>query len=315
LKKHSLHFFKPQHYNFSILKKIIDIIKNKFKNRLAWLKTKFKILKIKGSVLLKNEKGIYEFKEFTWDMVRALPKAYYYKSKNINFSIFIKPNLESIYYFTNKAISKDIFDIDDDNKTYEFNGPDFIKKQWLPPPLKEEFKGYLKFNKPVITIQNKYSLEFSGEGVFNFFSLEFLDKFFNEFKDKYQIIYIRPKPDQKNYYQDKNEILNFKDYELIKDKHCEVKTIYDFEYLEENFNILQFKIHSSSDKHLSVSGGNACLAAYFGGELIIYDSPKGKGAGRGIWKTDSWLSKISNSKIKGFNSFDEILNYTRRKWS
>jgi len=157
-------------------------------------------------------------------------------------------------------------------------------------------------------------MEFSNEGIFNFFSIEFLDTFFKNFKKKYQIIYIRPKSNQENYYKDRNDIMPFKDYELINSKHSDVKTIYDFIDIERDFNTLQLKLHATSEKHLSVSGGNACLAAYFGGELIIFDSPNGKGAGRGIWKDDSWLKHLSGSKIIGFNNYNDILNYTLKKW-
>ena len=154
----------------------------------------------------------------------------------------------------------------------------------------------------------------SGEGVFNYFDIEFLDEFFNLFKNKYQIIYIRPKRGTDRYYEDKNDILDFKDYNLIKDKHREVLTIYDLIKDGDDFNETQFKIHATSENHLSVSGGNACIAAYFGGELVIYDSPFGLGAGRGIWKTDSWLRLLSQSKIIGKNNYSSILDYTKQNW-
>ena len=233
---------------------------------------------------------------------------------NKDIFLYLKPNLESLYYFTKNKKTKNIFSTSNDINTYSNTRPNFTKRNWSPPLLKEDFKGYFEFDKPSLIIQNKYTMEFSNEGIFNFFSLEFLDSFFKNFKKNYQIIYIRPKPGQSNYYEDKNEIKPFKDYELIKESHPDVKTIYDFLNDEKDFNILQFKLHATSDKHLSVSGGNACLAAYFGGELIIFDSPNGEGSGRGIWKDDSWLKHLSGSKIKGFNNYNDIINYTNKKW-
>ena len=276
--------------------------------------TNLKIIKLKLSLLLSDKKSLFEFNEFTWDMLRTLPKAYYFKNKDKGVKIFTKPSLSSLYYFSDAIKEKPIFSTDNDIKTYNFNQPNFTKSEWLPPPIKKDFQGHYNFKKPTLIIQNKYSLEFSNEGIFNFFSLEFLDTFFNAFKEKYQIIYIRPRPNQKNYYEDKNDIMPFEDYNLIKNNHPEVKTIYDFIEDEPDFNLLQFKLHSTAEKHLSVSGGNACLAAYFGGELVIFDSPEGKGAGRGIWKTDSWLNLLAGSKIMGFNNYNDILNYTLKKW-
>ena len=290
------------------------MILKKIHNRSIWLFTNLKIIKLKLSQLFNDKKHLLEFNEFTWDMLRTLPKAYYFKNKDKDVKIFIKPNLSSLYYFSDTIKEKPIFSTDNDPKTYNFNQPNFTKSEWLPPPIKKDFQGYYNFKKPTLIIQNKYSLEFSNEGIFNFFSLKFLDTFFNTFKKKYQIIYIRPRPNQKNYYEDRNDIMPFEDYELIKNNHPEVKTIYDFIDDEPDFNLLQFKLHSTAEKHLSVSGGNACLAAYFGGEVVIFDSPEGKGAGRGIWKTDSWLNLLAGSKIVGFNNYNDILNYTFKKW-
>ena len=70
----------------------------------------------------------------------------------------------------------------------------------------------------------------------------------------------------------------------------------------------------AADKHITVSGGNACLSAYFGGDVIIYDSPEGKGAGRGVWGTDSWLSKLAGANIIGMNNYKDIINKVKEIW-
>ena len=59
-------------------------------------------------------------------------------------------------------------------------------------------------------------------------------------------------------------------------------------YPDISYNTLQFMIEASSERHITVSGGNACIASYFGGDVMIFYSPQGIGAGRGIWKSDSW---------------------------
>lgn len=286
----------------------------KIKNRMVWIFRQFQIVLLRLYCHIKFKNSILEFNEFTWDMVRSLPKSYYYYSNNLPFRVYHKPKLKSLYYFSKLNFSKNFFNTNNDIDTYNYERPKFTTCKWLPPPLKQDFSGHFNFNKPTIVIQNKYTLEFSGEGVFNFFDIEFLDEFFNLFKNKYQIIYIRPKSGTDRYYEDKNDILDFKDYDLIKDKHREVLTIYDLIKDEDDFNETQFKIHATSENHLSVSGGNACIAAYFGGELIIYDSPHGIGAGRGVWKSGSWLRLLSNSKVIGMNDYKSILNYSKENW-
>ena len=143
-----------------------------------------------------------------------------------------------------------------------------------------------------------------------------MDKFFEEFKNEYQILYIRPDSSRKDYYTDDNKILSFSDYDLIKNKHPEVITIKDVmeTYPELNFNTAQFAIHSTSNKHISPSGGNACLSAYFGGDLLIFDTYNGMGELRGIWKTDSWLNALSGSKIYGFSKYDNLINKAKELW-
>jgi hypothetical protein len=73
-------------------------------------------------------------------------------------------------------------------------------------------------------------------------------------------------------------------------------------------------LQSTSDKHITVSGGNACLSAYFGGDVFIFDSPEGKGAGRGVWKDNSWLSMLGGANIFGFNDYATLIDKVKLNW-
>lgn len=253
-------------------------------------------------------KVIEEFNEFTWDMVRALPKANYYYQYDIPFKILCKPNLSPIYFQLTDIVEEyDRFSGLNPPSTYGIDRPDFSLSDWIPPLLNDTWSGYLSFEKPTIIIQNKYAVEWN-QGVFNYFPIDFLHEIFTTYKARFQIIYIRPKGSEKNYYEDENKIIDFKDHEFIKKTHPEVLTIQDLmlEYPNLDYNLLQFAIHSTSNIHITVSGGNACIASYFGGDTFIFDSPKGSGAGRGIWKTDSWLKELSGAKIHGHNDYNSL---------
>ena len=253
--------------------------------------------------------------EFTWDMVRGLPKSYYCYKNNIPHTVMHKPGLEKLYSFRsiNTKISK--FEQINDATTYLFEGPEWINTGWSPPPLKQMYKGKLKLDKPSIVIQNKHTTEW-GTGPYNYFSVEFLDNLFSHFKDKYTVIYIRPEGQDKGYYVDHNHFVTFDDYKLIEDKHPEIFLFNDYvkKFSDIDYNTLQFIVEATSEKHITVSGGNACVAAYFGGDVIIYDSPQGAGAGRGIWKTDSWLNKLSGAKIHGYNEYNLLLDKVKKLW-
>lgn len=263
---------------------------------------------------------IEEKDEFTWDMVRGLPRLNW-MINNLNkdeVKIKCKKGNGSIYRTIHKNVIEEFEKHREDPmthlSTYSHTLPVWAKDKWSPPNLKEIFKGKLQFKKPTLIIQNKYSKEWGGPPR-NFISIETLDKIFLKYKEKYQIIYIRPKGKSKDYFEDANTILDFKDYEFIKEKHPEIITIYDLlsEYKQFDFNTIQFAIHSTSNKHISVSGGNACLSAYFGGDLIIFDSLYGS-SGRGIWKTNSWLKKLGGSNIIGVNTYDELLKTLSKKF-
>lgn len=262
-------------------------------------------------------KTIQELNEFTWDMVRTLPIVYYLHKNNIDYKVICKRNLSNIYNkFNGQVFETDSFNPINPLDTYTHKSPLFTKLNWCPPPLKEMYSNILNFEKPVIVIQNKYSIEW-GQGAFNYLSIDFLDKIITEYKEKYTIIYVRPSTNEKSYYYDNNPILEFKDYDFLEKNHPDVITIKKLQNLnpQMDYNSLQFSIHASSEKHISVSGGNACVAAYFGGDLIIFDSPEGEGANRGIWKTDSWLKLLGNSNIYGFNNYDDIISFCKKKWN
>jgi len=260
-------------------------------------------------------KVVEEFHEFTWDMIKALPKAYYYESNKIPYQVKCKPGLKQVYYFSSNVQEVERFDADNDSASYSTEPPGYTELEWTPPPMKEHFKDSIKFNKPVVVIQNKFSLEW-GQGPFNYFPTEVLGELFGYLKEKYDIVYIRPTGGSRDYYKDENEIRKFNDYEFIKQNYPEVYTIEDFKntYPDMNYNILQFMIEACSEKHITVSGGNACIASYFGGDVLIFDSIEGAGAGRGVWKTDSWLRLLGGANIFGFNNYNDLINKVKEKW-
>ena len=256
---------------------------------------------------------VQEYNEFTWDMVRALPTCYYLEVNKIEYTLSHKPNLSSLYYFVKNKQEVNKFSPHNPHDTYSLQGPHL--QNWLPPPIKKDFQGILNFQKPTLVINNKYSKEWQRSPK-NFIDIETLDCIFSKFKDQYQILYIRPKQEKsKDYYHDENEVLEFNDYQFIKENHPEVTTIYDLldKNNDLNFNTMQFAMHATSDKHISVSGGNACLSAYFGGHLIIYDVGCNDGSIRGIWKSNSWLSKLSGSKITGIHSREDLQSYVNKE--
>lgn len=261
---------------------------------------------------------LQEFNEFTWDMVRALPKANYYYNNGTPVSIKCKPGLKSLYLPYSSDV-EEVFHFEEKNdmSTYNLSKPPFAQSEWLPPDLKTYYSSNLLGNeKPIVTIQNKFSIEW-GSGVYNYFDLDTLGELLEFLIPYYKVIYFRPDGKDKGYYSDKNPLPEFKDYEFISSAFPDVILFKDLlvDNKDFSYNTLQFMVEASSEKHITVSGGNACVASYFGGDVLIYDSPKGAGAGRGIWKTNSWLSFLGGSNIYGFNSREELVKKAKELWS
>lgn len=262
-------------------------------------------------------KEVVEIQEFTWDIVRGLPKANYYYSNNIQCKIACKPGLKDIYSrYSNNIDEVGIFDPINDTSTYLHTAPSFTTQEWLPPNLKELYTTDLfKFDKPVIVIQNKFTLEWGG-GPYNYFGIQDLEKILNLFYSDFTVVYFRPNGNESGYYKDENDVLTLYDYSFLSTNYPEVVLFDNLlkQYPEYSYNTLQFMLSAMSDKFITVSGGNACVSSYFGKDVLIFDSPHGAGAGRGIWKTDSWLKLLGNSNIFGFNSKEELIKKSQELW-
>ena len=200
---------------------------------------------------------------------------------------------------------------------YNHTAPAFTNSDWVPPPYKERFKNEVfKFDKPLLTINNKNTLEWDGSGIFNYFDAAALELILNTFYDTHQIVYIRPPVFGNKYgYQkdDKQGNIDIGD-EAVLSKFPEVLYInnlledYDFSY-----NTLQFMLLANSDRHISCAG-DSVVPAYFGGELLSYGCPNCPSKDRGVWKTGSWMEKLSGSKIYGFTNINELINKGTELW-
>jgi hypothetical protein len=261
---------------------------------------------------------VKELGEFTWDLVRGLPQVNYLQNNKLNFTVKCKSGLKDIYApFTSKITELGVFDEDVDNTTYSHSRPGFTLTKWSPPNLKSIYSSDLVLSsKPLVVIQNKHTSEW-GSGPFNYFDIGTLDKILNLLYKDYTVVYFRPDGNGRGYFTDNNKLLEFNDYQYIKENYPEVIFFRDLldQFKDYSYNTLQFIVSAKCEKFITVSGGNACVSSYFGKEVIIFDSPLGPGSGRGIWKTDSWLSLLNGAKIYGVNSYEHLITKVQELWT
>jgi len=261
-------------------------------------------------------KGHDEFGFILW---YHAPKAYYHYVNNELNSTDSKIGTQPVFYFSENHQEHKLHTLPfSEYKTcYNHSAPKFTNTEWLAPPYKSIYKNDVyRFNKPILTINNKNSLEWGNSGIYNYFNAQSLRKIYEGFQDSHQIIYIRPPNDGEScsFQRDTNqEQNNIGDIELLTE-FPEVLWIGDLlKNSDKSYNELQFMLLANSDKHISCAG-DAVISSYFGGDVLIYNCPNCNSSNRGVWKTDSWLGKLSEAKIHGFNNYHKLIDKAVELW-
>ncbi|MEO7962154.1 MAG: hypothetical protein ABIR19_11435, partial [Ginsengibacter sp.] len=259
-------------------------------------------------------KSIEFFGEFQQELTFVLPFAYWHHLNGTLKQTVSSEGTKPLYFFsedhTELPNKRDWF-----NNSIDYTFPNmthsnsFSYRKWKQVPLKEYYRNNIfVFEKPILIIANKYNIEWKDNPI-NFFDIETLDKVINHYKDRYQIIYNRPLATQ--IVGDESEILDLGEYEWMKKNHHEVILMTDLfeKYSHEySFNQLQLMVYANSERFLSVHGGTAALASYFGGINIIYSI---RGLEHIFNEFNTIFPKLSDAKILHAKSKEQILGYVQ----
>jgi len=126
--------------------------------------------------------------------------------------------------------------------------------------------------KPLLVLHNKYCVEWGGPPV-NFLPAELIAETLATLSDEFRIVYSRPgiAPPGEDYSADhqpdhdlgEREILAaFPEVVIFEDLAADMAGIY-------GYNELKLMLYASAYFHITVQGGNAHLAALFGGSLML----------------------------------------------
>lgn len=191
------------------------------------------------------------------------------------------------------------------------------KRQFLAPDYKTYFANEtFKFSKETIVICNRYNIEW-GVGPINYFDIPTLRKIFELLQDKYQVIYINIQG-KKEYYDSDQEVLKLDDYKLLKEypKVINIHELHTF-HPELSFNTLQLMIFANCQKFITMNGGHSILAAYFGGENIIYSRFGNPMAQELRAENNSfyrWYHEFSGQRVVHVADYDELLHRINIQW-
>ena len=235
---------------------------------------------VQDYVIKKPYKEIKFNGEFAPELQFALPFAYWHSLNGTLKKTSSSKWSKELYFFSENH--EEAFELRTNEGNYNFETPRILYSQnynmrkWKPVPLKKMYANDVyKFDKPMLVIANRYNMEWDGPPI-SFYSKEMIEYIISNFENKYTIIYNRPRP--KNIIADNSDIYDLDEYDWLKKMYPTVVLMEDLFSANigkaNNFNHLQLMVYANAENFVSIHGGTATLASYFGGTNLIY-SKKG----------------------------------------
>lgn len=266
-------------------------------------------------ILKRKYKNLSFNGEFAPELQFVLPFAYWHYKNGTLDKTFSSKYTKEMYFFSPNHEEKFETRTNEGNYNYEMPrilySQDYDMSKWLPVPLKETYRNSVYvYDKPILIIANRYNMEWDGPPV-SFYSIEMLQFMMEKLKDKYTIIYNRPRP--QNITMDNSDIYDMDEFGWLQKEHPEVILMEDLfqknEAKANNFNHLQMMVYANADRFISIHGGTATLASYFGGINLVLSV---KGPEHHFKCFEKLYPKFSGAKVLHAKSDDEVKNYIER---
>jgi hypothetical protein len=181
------------------------------------------------------------------------------------------------YYFLDEQEliekkSKRHWIIENERRYPSNNGYMFSPKPWhrFPDYRRRYALGHLKFERPVLFIQNKFTVDFEG-GPLNYLPLSALRYVFETLSVRFDIVYSRPRRMERDvgYVEDHNSFCDYPDMALAR-SYSGVFVLEDYcEGTGRPYNETKLEILASSHVYICCHGGGANAMACFSGSLMI----------------------------------------------
>lgn len=250
--------------------------------------------------------------EFAPELQFVLPFAYWhFKNGTLQKTISSKGTRE-LYFFSPDHHEQ--FDARSNEGNYNFETPrvlysqDYDMSKWIPVPLKDTYRNdtYV-YDKPILVIANRYNTEWEGPPV-SFYSIEMLGFIIERLKSRYTIVYNRPR--SQHITMDNSDIYDMDEFSWLKTAHPEVILMEDL-YQENrgkanNFNHLQLMVYANASHFISIHGGTATLASYFGGVNLILSR---KGPEHHFRCFEKLYPQFSGAKILHAKTDDDVKKF------
>ena len=217
-----------------------------------------------------------------------------------------------MYFFSDQH--SEVYDVRTNEGNYNYETPrilyshNYNMKKWEKVPYKAHFKNDVYvFDKPALVIANRYNTEWEGPPI-SFYSIEMLEYMIEKLKDKYTIVYNRPRP--QNITSDTSDVSELNEYDFIREKYPEVVLMEDLfeenKIKANNYNHFQMLVYANASKFISIHGGTAALASCFEGSNIIL-SKQGPEHHFGCFQ--KLFPKLSGAKIYHAKNNEEVKKF------
>lgn len=231
---------------------------------------------IKDYIIKKPYKKLSFQGEFAPELQFVLPFAYWhYKNgtlKQTESSIYTR----EFYFFS--PHHEEVFETRSNEGNYNYEMPRILyshrynMRKWAPVPLKEHYRNSLfQFKKPGLVIANRYNMEWGGPPI-SYFDIPTLSYLIEQLQGTYTLIYNRPRATQIT--MDNSDIYELNEHDWIRQNYPEVVMMEDLYQQHKahtrNFNHFQLMVYANCDRFISIHGGTATLASYFGGLNLIF---------------------------------------------
>src|SRR3989304_1528464 len=190
------------------------------------------------------------------------------------------------------------------------------KRMFLPPDYKKHFANdRFRFDKEIVIICNRHNIEWEKKPI-NYFDLDTLKILFEMLQDKYQVVYINIEGRPELYdnappepFGDKELLLHYPKVINIHDLH--------FDNQDLSFNTLQLMLFANCEKYITLNGGHALLAAYFGGENFImskYGNPQAKEISEAVNSYYRWYRDFGGQRCIHVSTEMQLIERVKDSW-
>jgi hypothetical protein len=251
--------------------------------------------------------------EFQQELLFVLPFAYWHHLNGTLHSTISCLNTKELYFFSPNHTEKYLErEWESNDESYEIpnmthcNSFDYSK--WAAVPLKAFYKNStFVYDKPILIIANKFNIEW-GNPPINYFSVDTLDRIIKLLKGNYQIVYNRPSAT--SIVLDNSEILDLNEHAWLREQHPEVVLMEDLYRQHKasvnNFNHFQLLVYANCENFISVHGGTATLASYFGGKNTILSK---RGVEHALNEFGTIFPKLSGAQIFHAKAEEELFQH------